>query len=78
MSGIPNTIFKTPDGKPASIKHSPRATAVAGVSSLGFMIIVQPAAKADATFLIKFPPGKFQATNATTGPIGSLKTICLA
>ena len=71
-------MFNTPGGNPASIKHSPIATPVPGVSSLGLIIIEQPAANVEATFLITFPPGKFQATKAATGPIGSLITICLA
>ena len=78
LSGTPKIIFNTPCGNPASMKHSPIATAVPGVSSLGLIMIEHPAAKVEATFLITFPPGKFQATKAATGPIGSLKTICLA
>ena len=45
--------------------------AVAGVSSLGLIVIEQPVASAPATLRITLVAGKFQATNATTGPIGT-------
>ena len=73
--GTPNTIFSTPGGRPASTKALPIAIAVPGVSSLGFMVIVHQAAKAPPIFRTTFITGKFQATNAITGPIGSFITV---
>ena len=74
--GTPNTILSTPGGRPASIKALPIAIAVPGVSSLGLIVIVQPAAKAPPILRTTFMTGKFQATKAMTGPIGSLMTVC--
>ena len=74
--GTPKTIFSTPAGKPASTKAAPIAIAVAGVSSLGLIVIEQPAAKAPATLRITFVAGKFQATKAKAGPTGTLRASC--
>ena len=75
-AGTPKTMFNTPAGKPASINAVPIATAVAGVSSLGFIMIEQPAAKAPATLRITFVAGKFHATNASAGPTGTFRASC--
>ena len=74
-SGTPNTMLSTPGGRPASWKHWAMAMAVPGVSSLGLMMIEQPAPSAPATFRITLVPGKFHATKAVAGPTGSLTTI---
>ena len=74
--GTPNTIFKTPAGKPASISALPIAIAVAGVSSLGLIVIEHPAANAPATFRITLVAGKFHATKASTGPTGTFLASC--
>ena len=75
--GTPKTTFSTPGGNPASMKTRAIAIAVTGVYSLGLIVIVQPAASAPPTFLTTFITGKFQATNAITGPIGSFTTVCI-
>lgn len=46
----PGTMLSTPAGKPASLARSHSIKAVRGVSSEGFMTIVQPAARAGAIF----------------------------
>ena len=74
--GTPKTIFNTPAGSPASIKALPIAIAVAGVSSLGFIVIEHPAASAPATLRITLVAGKFHATNASVGPTGTLRASC--
>ena len=63
--GTPKTMFRTPAGRPASVSALPMAMAVAGVSSLGLMVMEQPAARAPATLRMTFVAGKFQATKAT-------------
>ena len=74
--GTPKTIFRTPEGSPASMNALPMAIAVAGVSSLGFIVIEQPAASAPATLRITFVAGKFHATNANDGPTGTFRASC--
>ena len=47
---LPRTRFTTPAGTPASVISRANAIVLSGVTSLGFMIMVQPAASAGATF----------------------------
>jgi hypothetical protein len=64
-------MFMTPSGSPASKRSSPILSAVKGVYSAGFRIIVHPAAKAGAILKIDNKNGKFHGTIAPTTPTGS-------
>src|SRR5437773_12078187 len=77
-AGTPNTIFSTPTGKPASASASAKARAEDGVSSDGFITIVQPDASAGAILRAGNKAGKFQGVKAATGPKGCGSTICRA
>src|SRR5580765_5283043 len=48
----PWTMFRTPDGRPASIQSLDSRYAVIGVTSDGFATTVQPAAMAGAIFQV--------------------------
>ena len=72
MSGTPNTTFKAPAGSPASVKARARAMPVAGVSSDGLAMTVQPAARAAAILRTGVMMGKFQGVSERTTPTGSV------
>ena len=74
ISGTPNTHCATSPGSPASWKQRSTSTADPAVSSLGLMMIEQPAASAGAILRTTFMIGKFHAQNAATGPTGWCST----
>ena len=67
----PGRILATPSGRPASIRISPRTSAVTGVCSAGLRIMVQPAASAGASFCAAWGSGEFQGMIWPQTPIGS-------
>ena len=67
----PVTMFKTPGGRPASIKISPKRRAERGVCSAGFKTTVHPVAKAGPSFHAAINRGKFQGMICPTTPAGS-------
>ena len=67
----PGTTLNTPSGIPASLAICATLIAVKGVSSAGFIITEQPAAKAGEAFQTAIIKGKFQGTTPATTPIGS-------
>src|SRR5699024_4630274 len=66
----PLTHLIAPGGIPASYASSTILIAVKGVSTAGFTINVQPAARAGAAFLVIIAAGKFHGVIAATSPIG--------
>ena len=76
MSGTPKTICNTPLGRPASSRQRASASAVAGLSSPGLRITLQPAASAADSLRAGVIAGKFQGVNAATGPIACFLTSC--
>ena len=73
VSPSPVITFSTPSGRPASSASSPSRSAVKGVCSAGFSTIVQPAARAGATFQAAISRGKFQGMICPATPTGSLR-----
>ena len=71
------TTSKTPSGTPALLASTDMATAVKGVSSLGFNTVVHPAANAGPTFLVIIAIGKFQGVMSAHTPTASLIAIIL-
>ena len=67
-SASPDTTFRTPLGMPARSPRCARASAVSGVSSLGFKTTVHPAARAGATLRVGIENGKFHGLMAPTTP----------
>ena len=67
----PGSIFTTPSGKLHSNNNSPILSAVKGVYSAGFRIIVFPPASAGAIFIVAIKIGKFQGVIDATTPTGS-------
>ena len=68
---LPVMTLKTPSGIPASVTSFASSSAVTGVWSLGFVTIVQPAARAGASFQLSSSSGEFHGTMAATTPTGS-------
>ncbi len=67
----PCTRLDTPAGTPASSKISANSTALSGAISDGLRTIVQPAARAGATFEAIRNSGQFQGVIRTQTPTGS-------
>ena len=67
----PSTRLKTPLGTPASCRTSVIRIALTGVNSLGFNIVVQPAASAIESLVAMSCSGQFQAVMSPQTPIGS-------
>ncbi len=67
----PLTTLITPAGMPASTASSANRRVARGVTSEGFITIVQPVANAGAIFHIAIIKGTFQGTIAPTTPTGS-------
>ena len=70
ISAPPVTMFKTPDGSPASAASSARRRVDRGVFGAGFSTMVLPAARAGPIFQIAMTKGKFQGAMLPTTPIG--------
>jgi hypothetical protein len=64
-------MLRTPGGRPASSAAAPSHSADSGVSSDGFMTMVQPQAKAGAIFHTAFISAKFHGTMTATTPTGT-------
>ena len=75
-SGTPKTTCSTPLGKPASSSARASASAVAGLSSPGLMMTLQPAASAAESFRAGVIAGKFHGVKAATGPMACFFTSC--
>ena len=67
----PLTRLNTPGGTPASSITSAKMIAFSGAISVGFRIIVQPAAIAGATFAAIWFSGQFHGVISAHTPIGS-------
>ena len=67
----PFTRLNTPAGTPASCMTSAKMIAFNGAISLGFSTIVQPAARAGATFAAIWLSGQFHGVINAHTPIGS-------
>ena len=72
---IPLIRLNTPFGTPASCRISAKISAEVGVNSLGFRIMVQPAAMAGATLQAIWFSGQFHGVIMPTTPIGSRTTM---
>src|SRR5580658_3371628 len=64
------TMFTTPGGAPASVRISPIASAVSGVSSAGLQTTLQPAARAGPIFRVSIAAGKFHGVTSSETPMG--------
>ena len=69
-SGKPVTTDISPGGTPASSANTIMASALKGVSSLGLITTLQPAASAGAALRVIMASGKFQGVMAPTTPTG--------
>ena len=67
----PVTTLNTPGGKPASSTRRASSSVDAGVCSAGFTTMVQPAARAGASFHVSSSSGEFHGVTAPTTPTGS-------
>jgi hypothetical protein len=74
---MPAITERTPFGRPASSKMLAISRAERGVSSDGFMTIVQPAARAGPSLRVIMAAGKFHGVIAAVTPTGRLMTIIL-
>ncbi len=72
---LPDTTWSTPSGMPATRASSARRSAVRGVISAGFTMMVFPVARAGPTFQEVMAIGKFHGTMAATTPSGSWKVM---
>ncbi len=68
---LPVMTLKTPSGMPASATSFASSSAVTGVWSLGLTTIVQPVARAGASFQVSSSSGEFHGTIAATTPTGT-------
>ena len=66
----PVSTDSTPSGRPASTKHSARASAVSGVVRAGLRMTAFPAASAGPTLCSTSSDGKLNGVIATTTPTG--------
>ena len=67
--------LNTPFGTPASCRISAKISAEDGVNSLGFRIMVQPAASAGATLQAIWFSGQFHGVIMPMTPTGSRTTM---
>ena len=68
---LPVTTLNTPSGMPASVTSLASSSAVTGVWSDGLTTIVQPVARAGASFHVSNSSGEFHGTTAATTPTGT-------
>jgi hypothetical protein len=71
---MPATTERTPLGRPACSKILAISSAESGVSSEGFMTMVQPAARAGPSLRVIIAAGKFHGVMAAVTPTGRLMT----
>src|ERR1700694_2724390 len=69
----PGRTLTTPGGQPASKQILPSSSAVMGVGEAGLSMIVQPAAKAGATFQAAMSRGEFHGTICAQTPTGCFR-----
>ena len=67
-------IWRTPSGRPASLRSGPMARATSGVNSEGFQTAVHPAARAAETFFAPWAIGKFHGVTRPATPAGTCLT----
>ena len=66
------TMLRTPLGRPASVRMSPRRNIDSGVSAAGLTTMVQPAAMAGPILRVPIANGKFHGVIIRHGPTGCL------
>src|SRR5690606_40814507 len=71
----PGRTLMRPSGTPASAQISPIRRAESGVALAGLRMMVQPAARAGATFQEAIENGKFQGTIWAQTPTGSRRVM---